>query len=514
MPRRLLVHLCAAGVLLASCTPSAPVSVRGPHGAVAVGTLSVERIDPSTATAPQEMLVARTACDSLVSIDPESGQPAPGLAATWSFSEDGKRLTLSLRRRLKFQDGEAVTAATVRDGLVRALGEGGGRWTGLLGAVAGVGTADVGASIAAVGPLELKFELSRPDLEVLTALAHPALAPLAPSSSSEVPICVGPFRITREGDGGARLVRVPRGRDDTSGRGGLSVIRFVPYPSMEEAFEAFRRKEVQVAPVPVNRVADAEALGRSYQRGGNPAITYLAFAPGDPATADPRLRRAVSLATDRLLLIDAVFGDQREPATRWLREEGAAPQPCESSAGKVSDPEKAKAALAEGGIDPAGVRLSLIHDGDSDRLVAQALSVKLRDVLGVQVEPKPVTAAELATTAAAKPAGSLWLLGSTPQIPTTTEMLQAIFGSQGSRNLTGSSDPQVDAAIASALAQRSPAGKWAKAQEAEGMVCEKMLGIPLWWGANHWVVEVAQLRTRHLWLDQSGDPVLRDISIR
>lgn len=479
-----------------------------------VGTMPVERIDPSAATTPQEMLVARTACDSLVSIDPESGQPGPGLAAGWSFSEDGKSLTMRLRRGLKFQDGEPVTAAAVRDGLVRALGEGGERWSGLLGAVAGVGTADVGASIAAPGTRQLTLKLVRSDLDAVVALAHPALAPLAPGSSPDEPVCAGPFRITREGEGGARLVRAARGRDGSSGGEGLSVIRFVPFQTMEEAFEAFRRKEVQIAPVPVNRVADAEALGRSYQRGGTPAITYLAFAPGDAATADVRLRRALSLATDRLLLIDAVFGDQREPATRWLREQGAAPEACEVSAGKVSDPERAKAALAEGGIDPAGVRLGLIHDGDTDRLVAQALAVKLRDTLGVQVEAKPVTAAELATTAAAKPPGSIWLMSSTPQMATTTEMLQAIFGSGGSRNLTGISDPQLDDAIRSALAQRSPAGKAAKAQEAEGVVCEKMLGIPLWWGADHWAIEVTQLKTRHLWLDQSGDPVLRDISIR
>lgn len=499
---------------MTACTRSAPVEVRGPHGAVTIGTLPVERIDPSTATTPQEMLVARTACDSLVWIDPESGQPGPGLAASWVFADGGKTLNLRLRRGLRFQDGNPVTSTAVREGLLRALGEGGARWTGLLGAVTGVGTADVGASITASGPRDLSLKLSRPDLEVVTALAHPALAPLAPGSSSEEPVCAGPFRITREGDGGARLVRAPRGRDGSARREGPSLIRFVPYPSTEEAFEAFRRKEVQLSPVPVNRVADAEALGRSYQRGGTPAITYLAFAPGDKATSDPRLRRALSLATDRLLLIDAVFGDQREPATRWLREEAAAPEACEGSAGKVSDPEKAKAALSEGGIDPAGVRLSLIHDGAADRLVAQALAVKLRDVLGVQVDPKPVPAAELATTATAKPPGSMWLLGSTPQMATTTEMLQAIFGSQGSRNPTGISDPQVDAAIASAVAQRSPAGKSAKAQEAEGLVCEKMLGIPLWWGANHWAIEVAQLKTRHLWLDQSGNPVLRDLSIR
>jgi peptide/nickel transport system substrate-binding protein len=78
----------------------------------------VERAEPRTFNpvvaidAPSREILARTTAD-LIHIDRETQQPQPALARSWTVSPDGRRFTLSLRRGVRFSDGQPFDADDV-----------------------------------------------------------------------------------------------------------------------------------------------------------------------------------------------------------------------------------------------------------------------------------------------------------------------------------------------------------------------------------------------------------------
>ena len=78
----------------------------------------IERAEPRTLNpviavdAPSKEVVARTTAD-LIHFDRETQQPQPALARSWTVSPDGRRFTLSLRRGVRFSDGEPFDADDV-----------------------------------------------------------------------------------------------------------------------------------------------------------------------------------------------------------------------------------------------------------------------------------------------------------------------------------------------------------------------------------------------------------------
>jgi peptide/nickel transport system substrate-binding protein len=78
----------------------------------------IERAEPRTLNpvvavdAPSKEIVGRTTAD-LIHIDRETQQPQPALARSWTVSPDGRRFTLSLRRGVRFSDGQPFDADDV-----------------------------------------------------------------------------------------------------------------------------------------------------------------------------------------------------------------------------------------------------------------------------------------------------------------------------------------------------------------------------------------------------------------
>lgn len=78
----------------------------------------IERAEPRTLNpvvaidAPSKEVIARTMAD-LIHIDRQTQQPQPALARSWTVSPDGRRFTLSLRRGVRFSDGEPFDADDV-----------------------------------------------------------------------------------------------------------------------------------------------------------------------------------------------------------------------------------------------------------------------------------------------------------------------------------------------------------------------------------------------------------------
>lgn len=80
-------------------------------------TLAPSGIDPHLNASAELGIPLSSVYDTLVFLDPESGQFVPGLAEGWTISEDGLVYTFNLRQDVIFHDGTVFNAEAVRANL-------------------------------------------------------------------------------------------------------------------------------------------------------------------------------------------------------------------------------------------------------------------------------------------------------------------------------------------------------------------------------------------------------------
>ena len=77
-------------------------------------------LDPQIGTAGGDYPILYMMYDRLLDSDPKTGQPEPGLAESWEYTDDAKtKLKLTLRTGVKFQDGTPLDAEAVAASLER-----------------------------------------------------------------------------------------------------------------------------------------------------------------------------------------------------------------------------------------------------------------------------------------------------------------------------------------------------------------------------------------------------------
>jgi peptide/nickel transport system substrate-binding protein len=112
-------------LLLASCQALPAIGTPAPSAARAGGTLrialpaEITSLDPWNADAAS-LVAVRQMYETLVSVDPETGSLAPGLASSWQMTNDGATWTFVLRPGVRFHDGTPLDAGAVAASFERA----------------------------------------------------------------------------------------------------------------------------------------------------------------------------------------------------------------------------------------------------------------------------------------------------------------------------------------------------------------------------------------------------------
>lgn len=161
--------------------------------------------DPVVTTFGVNWLTASVVCEGLFGVD-ESWTPQPVLAESFTYSEDGKSLTIALRKGLKFHSGAPLTAADVVASLNRFRES------------AGIGASLKGVteSIEAVDDNTIKINLTTATPIVPGVLAGQqavimsasSLEGASPTAATKGLDCTGPYTLTSyTPDQGAVLTR-------------------------------------------------------------------------------------------------------------------------------------------------------------------------------------------------------------------------------------------------------------------------------------------------------------------
>jgi peptide/nickel transport system substrate-binding protein len=107
---RLRLLLAASMLALSACQPVPPASGELVYGL----TLAPSGIDPHLNASSELGIPLASVYDTLVFLDPETGDFVPGLAKDWTISPDGMTYTFHLRRDVTFHDGTRFDAHAVR----------------------------------------------------------------------------------------------------------------------------------------------------------------------------------------------------------------------------------------------------------------------------------------------------------------------------------------------------------------------------------------------------------------
>jgi peptide/nickel transport system substrate-binding protein len=340
-------------------------------------------LDPAFANDGESFRVARQIFEGLVSTEPGTPDPAPGLAESWVSSEDGLTHTFALRSGVKFHDGTDFNADAVCVNF--------NRWNNFTGVLqsesisyywqkimGGFATSDdpaladsILAGCQATSPTEVVITLNKPFGAFIPALSLPAFAISSPAAleqykADEVtgtgeapqfgeyanahPTGTGPFTFSKW-DRGQELV-LNANADYWGQKATVSRIVFRIIDDTTARKQALESGSIDgydlVAPADLKGLGDGgyEIVNRDPFN-----ILYLGMNQAFPAMADIRVRQAIAHAVNKQALVTAQLPEGTELATQFI------PPSVNGFAADVAtydyDPERAKALLAEAGFTDA-----------------------------------------------------------------------------------------------------------------------------------------------------------------
>jgi glutathione transport system substrate-binding protein len=461
-PDRRTVALGLAGAGLAAA--GAPLLQRA-AAASRADTLTVMQtegprsMDPADHTATFTAAILDPMYEGLVRRAPAG--PAPLLATGWTSSADGLTWTFTLRDSVRFHDGAAFDATAVAASFGRLIDPNA--------ALAAAGKfAPIIASAAALSPSIVQLRLKKPYADFLTLLAANQASIVSPRAAAagtlaRVACGTGPYRFVAWRSG--EWVEQRRNQAYWGPKRAVETLRWTWSSEPSVLYMALRTGDADIAaplsPVFARLTAANPALSLIHQRGT--AFFWVALnmrlAPFD----DPRVRQALSYATDRDALVAGLLGGFGQPATAPLA--SATPFLHPDPEHVRFDPAYARRLLADAG-HRKGLGIALAVQ-ESDELLAEALQAMWLDV-GVTLDIRRLEGGVYAGTAFARPEAKAadriggvlawWSSGASPDL-----LLRPLFASASAApagaNLGFFRDPQVDSLIDAGAATTDPAAR-------------------------------------------------------
>ena len=371
-----MIHHLTRGVAISALWAGAALAQQTD---ISIGmVLEPPNLDPTAgAAAAIDEVVYANVFEGLTRFGPD-GSVIPGLAESWTVSEDGTTYTFTLRPGVTFHDGTAMTAEDVVFTLDRARAE--GSTNAQPGLFANI------VSVAAPDNLTVVVTLDGPDGAFPFDMAWGDAVIVAPESAqtnATNPIGTGPFRFANwvQGD------RVDLVRNDAYWGEPVALsaatFRFITDPNA--AFAAMMAGDVDAFPnfPATETLAQFEADPRfSVIVGSTEGETILAMNNALAPLDDVRVRQAIALAVNRQDIIDgAMFGYGTPIGTHFAPHN---PDYVDLLDLSPHDPERARALLAEAAPDGLTLRLALPPPTYARR-GGEIIAAQLREV-GIETE--------------------------------------------------------------------------------------------------------------------------------
>ena len=117
-----LLRRCALALALSALAAAAHAKTPDDQLIIGFSMNNLLSLDPAAATGNDVVELAANLYDYLIELDPQTiSKMQPGLAESWKVSADGRSITLALRKGVKFQSGNPLTAEDAAWSLQRVL---------------------------------------------------------------------------------------------------------------------------------------------------------------------------------------------------------------------------------------------------------------------------------------------------------------------------------------------------------------------------------------------------------
>lgn len=304
-----------------------------------------------------------------------------------------------------------------------------------------------------------------------------------PKAYEEQPVGNGPFQM----DGAwahNQSIKVKRFEDYKGDKSKADAVTFAIYSDVNTAYNDLLAGNLDVMDsVPPEQLASAKnEFGDRFIERASSSFTYVGFPTYDKKFADPKLRRAFSMAIDRQAIIDAIFNGSFQPAKSVVSPvvAGSREDPC--GANCAYDPEAAKTLFDEaGGYD--GTLTLWFNSGSGHEKWMEAVSNQLRQNLGIKtIKFKSLEFAEYLGLLDAEKVTGPFRLGWVMDYPSPQNYLEPIHATGASSNNTGYSNKEVDDLIKQGNAAADVDAGIDLYNQAEDLILQDMPIIPMWFG--------------------------------
>jgi peptide/nickel transport system substrate-binding protein len=371
----MMIQLRLSAAILLLCS----TAVLAQQTDITIGmVLEPPNLDPTAgAAAAIDEVVYANLFEGLTRFGPD-GSIMPALAESWTISDDGLTYTFALHDGVTFHDGSAMTADDVVFSLDRA------RAPDTTNAQAAL-FADI-ASVAAVDDTTVAITLSQPNGSLLFNLAWGdavIVAPETADTNATNPVGTGPFMFSDWAQGDSVTLTAYPGYWGDAPALTEATFRFISDPNA--AFAAMMAGDVDAFPnYPAPETLDQFAADPRFAVivGSTEGETILAMNNAVSPLDDIRVREAITHAINRQDIIDgAMFGYGTPIGTHFAPHNPDYVDLVENSA---FDPDRARALLAEAGVEGATLRLMLPPPSYARR-GGEIIASQLRDV-GLNIE--------------------------------------------------------------------------------------------------------------------------------
>lgn len=394
--------------------PEAALAMQGAGGQLIVGKpYELSSFDVNTATDQTAWEIHALVYEPLIFLDGEFN-PIPGLAESWTVSDDNLTYVFKIREGVTFHNGRELTADDVVYTMNRVLDPATGAWwrTRLGPPVAvsedqlaadatavAMGTPvatvpGVGVSFEVTGPLEVTATLTEPYGAFLQALS-PTVMSIIPSievESGELDLNTqlmgtGPFKVVDHAEDQRWDFAAHEGYWQ-DGKPMVESLVWLIMPDDSARVAALRSGDIHITafenPLMLNLVEGTDNITVEQQLTTN---TYLMFVnSAHPELADPRIRQAISKGIDREQIVSLAMSGKANVT-------GPVPAGFTQLASPVADiptyaydPEGAKALLAEAGVEtPLKIRLLILPLLQVTVPMAELMKEQLSEI-GIEIE--------------------------------------------------------------------------------------------------------------------------------
>jgi peptide/nickel transport system substrate-binding protein len=401
MNRKQVLRIAAAALLSGAIASQANAQKKG-------GTLTYTYHPEPTAmstiatTAVPVSLISSKIYESLLEYEGPGMKPLPGLAESWTVSKDRLTYTFKLRKGVTWHDGKPFTSEDVKFSIEKVVTPLHSRGKTYFGEVAAIETPD---------PLTVVFKLKAPVPYFLRAF-QPSESPIFPKHGftpeeiagdklrtakiMQAPIGTGPFKL-KEWKKGSHIILERNPAYWKPGKPYLDQVVLRVLPDGSARAIAVEKGEVDLAPMTALPPPEIQRLGKlpmlvASQEGneGLGPIMWLELNLRNKPLSDVRVRQAMSLAIDRVKLVDVIWYGQGKPASGPIV--SGNPNHFDKSLKPLEyNPAKANKLLDDAGYKKGadGMRFKLVQNylpyGEEWVRQAEFLKQEFRKV-GIQVE--------------------------------------------------------------------------------------------------------------------------------